>query len=53
MYGIEKNVITLLIHKSSAKTKFLLNLKLLMNTEWEPMYVINSVNEFTIDTSNQ
>jgi len=53
MHGIVKNAISLLIHKSSAKTKSLLNLKSSMNTVWQLPYEIDSINEFTTVSSNQ
>jgi len=44
---------SLLIHKLSAKTEFVLNLKLSMNIERQLTYKIDSINEFTTDASNR
>jgi len=52
-YGIVKNAMSLLIHKSSVKTEYLLMLKSSMNTEWQLTYGIDSVNEFSTNASNQ
>jgi hypothetical protein len=52
-HGIVKNAMSLLIHKLLAKTESVLNLKSSMNTEWQLMYGMDSINEFTTDASNR
>ena len=50
--GIVKNGMSQQIHKSSAKTKSLLNLKSSLKTEWQLTYGIDSIIQLTNDASN-